>query len=93
MKYISSTTGSIISFSITSIRRVIIDPVIPIQVTDAEYDFLNQRLGNQIKITEMTISSGIVSSTPLSDSLSTPQSTSSTPPLSTSESSSEIKSV
>lgn len=48
MKYIISKTGEPINFNLTSSRKLIIDTVSPIQVTDEEFIVLNNRLGHQI---------------------------------------------
>ena len=48
MKYIISRTEEPIKFNLTSSRSVVIDTIVPIQVTDEEYIVLESRLGSQI---------------------------------------------
>lgn len=49
MKYIISKTEEPIKFNLTSSRSVVIDTVVPIQVTDEEFIVLEGRLGAQIE--------------------------------------------
>ena len=49
MKYIISTTGEKIKFSINRNRNLVIDTVVPTEVSIAEYELLNTRLGHQIR--------------------------------------------
>jgi len=48
-KYIVSTTGSKISFNLSSTRTLVIDPIVPTQVEEMEFRVLESRLGSQIK--------------------------------------------
>lgn len=50
MKKILSTTGEPIEFAITSDRKVTIDPVEPIEVSEEDFAILDSRLGAQISV-------------------------------------------
>lgn len=50
MKYIISTTGEQIIFNLNRDRKLIIDPVVPIEINIAELAILNTRLGAQIRV-------------------------------------------
>ncbi len=50
MKNIISTTGSKILFNINRDRKLTIDTVVPIQVSEPEFKLLKDRLGNQLKV-------------------------------------------
>lgn len=50
MKKILSTTGEPIEFAITSDRKVTIDPVEPIEVSEEDFAILDARLGAQISV-------------------------------------------
>lgn len=49
MKYITSTTGEKIPFNLNKDRRLVIEMVIPTEVSDEEYAILYGRLGTAIK--------------------------------------------
>lgn len=49
MKQIISTTGAKILFNLSRDRKLIIDPVIPIEVTIPEFKILDSRLGAQLR--------------------------------------------
>lgn len=71
MKYITSTIGKKIEFKLTGSKNLVIDPIVPTEVQDEEYISLEKRLGSQIKLNDVSTTSGVV--------------TAMTPPLSTSE--------
>lgn len=48
MKYITSTTGKKISFAVNGKTKLLIDTVVPIQISDEDYDIVRNRLGGQI---------------------------------------------
>lgn len=50
MKYIISTTGQKILFTLNKDRKFVIDPMIPLEVTEAEYKILDNRLGHQLNV-------------------------------------------
>lgn len=49
MKYIVSTIGSPIEFMLNKDRKFTFDPIIPTEVSEAEYIILKKRLGVQLK--------------------------------------------
>ena len=73
MKYIISQTSEPIKFNLTSSRNLIIDTIVPIQVTDEEYIVLQSRLGNQISVvvvpgfSESTPTPEVVAETPVEE--------------------------
>lgn len=50
MTKISNTTSETIEFSVSSTRKLIIEPGIPVEVTSAELAVLQDRLGSQIEV-------------------------------------------
>lgn len=49
MKYIISTIGAAIKFNLSGTRKLVIDTVVPLEVSDPEFSVLKTRLGNQIR--------------------------------------------
>lgn len=50
MKKILSTTGAPIEFAITGDRKVIIDTVDPIEVSNEDFAIIDSRLGSQVSV-------------------------------------------
>lgn len=67
MKYIISTTGSNIEFKLNAERLLVIESVIPLEVTDQEFVILQDRLGSQIKLVEIVSDTTGTSNTNSSD--------------------------
>lgn len=61
-KYIISTTGSNIEFRLNAERLLIIESVIPIEVTEEEFVILQKRLGAQIRLVDTNSTSNISAS-------------------------------
>jgi hypothetical protein len=53
MKYITSTTGSKITFNINANRKIVIDTIVPVQVEDSEFVLLDSRLGSALKLVDI----------------------------------------
>ena len=53
-KYIISTTGSQIEFNLSSTRKVVLDPIVPTEVSEIEFTLLYSRLGSSIREVDMT---------------------------------------
>lgn len=52
--YITSTTGKVIHFTLNKERKFIIDPVVPSEVTAEEFKILNERLGHQLSVANIS---------------------------------------
>jgi hypothetical protein len=65
-KYILSQTGSKIDFNLNRERQIVIDTIVPIEVSAFEYTVLVQRLGSQIKSVDIGATSKTTSSQPAS---------------------------
>lgn len=50
MKHITSTTGSKIHFNLNRARNLVIDTIVPIEVSEDELKVLNDRLGFQVRV-------------------------------------------
>ncbi len=59
-KYITSTTGKQIEFALSSTRKVILDPIVPTEVSEIEFTLLYSRLGSSIREVDMTPSAPVV---------------------------------
>lgn len=49
MKYLISTTGSKIPFMLDAKKKFVFDPIVPVEIEDADFPSLNKRLGVQLQ--------------------------------------------
>lgn len=91
MKYITSTTGDKIKFNLTTERKLLIDTIVPIEVSEEEFTSLKSRLGNQILENSMSTEETTPEETPEVKETTPETTTEETTPEVTPEETPEVK--